>query len=167
MCQITPNPVLVKFIMVTKVQMTFLVFQEQDDNDCDNDNDADFDNEDEEPQTIISRAGGHVSVDLEWNLNRHLRESRFGDPPTQVPSGQMPKTVHTSTPGDSIDQGTLPFRRRYKCPFCEKSFFEMQSVRVHKASVHDNVSYTCECGKTFGYQNSLQRHKKYSCNLTK
>ncbi|XP_046566361.1 zinc finger protein 737-like isoform X1 [Haliotis rubra] len=45
MCQITPNPVLVKFIMVTKVQMTFLVFQEQDDNDCDNDNDADFDNE--------------------------------------------------------------------------------------------------------------------------
>ncbi|XP_046347567.1 uncharacterized protein LOC124128197 isoform X5 [Haliotis rufescens] len=144
----------------------FLVFQEQDDNDCDNDNDADFDNEDQEPEPIISGGVGHVSVDLERNPNWNLKESRIGQP--QVPSGLLPETFHTSVFENLTDQGgTLPFRRRYKCPLCDKSFYEMQSVRVHKASVHDNVSYICECGKMFGYQNSLQRHKKFSCDFAK
>ncbi|XP_046566362.1 uncharacterized protein LOC124274991 isoform X2 [Haliotis rubra] len=158
MCQITPNPVLVKFIMVTKVQMTFLVFQEQDDNDCDNDNDADFDNED-----------GGGSPGFSQSLALFKTERNIITAGAQAYSSLASKAgaMFISPEMESVQvfgcyPGGIPDNNKIPCPICGKTFSGMGPLMDHKAAVHDNVSYVCVCGKKYKYRPGLVRHHR-SC----
>ncbi|XP_046566365.1 uncharacterized protein LOC124274991 isoform X4 [Haliotis rubra] len=142
MCQITPNPVLVKFIMVTKVQMTFLVFQEQDDNDCDNDNDADFDNED---------SGQLLPNDARWPwLKLATNTSQF---PPNVSTSLLLSVQDESFPATMT-------KKRSICDICGREFNDSTARRVHRQAVHENIVHVCACGKTYRYMRSLKKHRQ-------
>ncbi|XP_046566366.1 zinc finger protein 672-like isoform X5 [Haliotis rubra] len=148
MCQITPNPVLVKFIMVTKVQMTFLVFQEQDDNDCDNDNDADFDNEGYKSSMSFDQ-GERSTV---WRNNEAF-------------SGQQPARKRESSPdaGFRSPQSKVVYVNdveKFACPQCERTFLSIYSMRDHFRTSHENMTYDCVCGKSYKSRNGLWLHRK-------
>lgn len=47
-----------------------------------------------------------------------------------------------------------------QCDDCGKTFRGAGALCNHKASVHNNTRYTCNCGKIFNYPSGLARHLK-------
>ncbi|XP_067669394.1 uncharacterized protein [Haliotis asinina] len=52
----------------------------------------------------------------------------------------------------------------YPCHKCHKVFASHGAKRNHVNAIHENVSFTCICGKVYNYQQSFVRHKK-SCSV--
>lgn len=53
-----------------------------------------------------------------------------------------------------------PVGGNYPCPDCDKMFASDGSRWNHVAAIHDKLSFTSLCGKTFNYRHNLARHKK-------
>ena len=49
---------------------------------------------------------------------------------------------------------------RKTCPSCGKTFFSTKGLYLHKKSVHERITFPCECGKDFKFLASLKSHKK-------
>ncbi|XP_046347893.1 hypermethylated in cancer 2 protein-like isoform X10 [Haliotis rufescens] len=130
----------------------FLVFQ--DENDDGDDNEADYSNDG--LQGFGQGLTGY-SVEGSGNVWSGAR-IEYGDYTSEkMPLTLFMKKSRQSTTGDQDGD-----RQRFPCPLCDKSFVDPQSVKVHKLSVHDKVTFPCICGKVYSYQNALRRHEK-SC----
>ncbi|XP_046566341.1 uncharacterized protein LOC124274989 isoform X3 [Haliotis rubra] len=128
----------------------FLVFQ--DENDDGDENEADYSNDDGQWSHAIEDMSNH-----QWSLagNRD--------------SGQSSKIPNFKIKLPSQFALCLPEQRRenphYKrgiwpCSDCDKVFVTESSRKRHVMAIHENVKYSCVCGKTFSFQCSLQRHCK-------
>ncbi|XP_046347699.1 uncharacterized protein LOC124128197 isoform X22 [Haliotis rufescens] len=124
----------------------FLVFQEQDDNDCDNDNDADFDNE------------GVPG----YGMSRYPQSQGYshGGVASQILSHPDVGELYQYDCGPSVAINTGPSPKLFQCPQCSKSFSKSWGLNYHIKAIHENVTFLCECGRTYRYQTALASHQK-------
>ncbi|XP_046348637.1 uncharacterized protein LOC124129002 isoform X22 [Haliotis rufescens] len=114
----------------------FLVFQ--DENDDGDDNEADYSNDEEIGIFLPGSKGSAQSA--------YARV--VGHP---GPRSQAPRSGYVRS---------LAARDAYHCEHCGKKFTSQQTKKCHIDAVHDNVTYTCECGKVYKYPRGLRRHRK-------
>ncbi|XP_067669268.1 uncharacterized protein [Haliotis asinina] len=69
-------------------------------------------------------------------------------------SGHSP---HVLGPEDTSMSITKPV---WPCDQCEKTFTSQQMRKFHIEAVHENVTYTCICGKVYKYPTALSRHQR-------
>lgn len=62
-----------------------------------------------------------------------------------------------SAPEDSLMSFKKPL---WPCDQCEKTFTSQQMRKFHIEAVHENVTYTCVCGKVYKYPTALSRHQR-------
>ncbi|XP_046348590.1 uncharacterized protein LOC124129002 isoform X18 [Haliotis rufescens] len=132
----------------------FLVFQ--DENDDGDDNEADYSND-----------GSSVQMaDLTQQLSTHRGSLDIWG--FQVQDHGVPNILSSEhVTLDSLDcfrsfRGDRPV---FPCAECGKVFTALQSMKQHRAAIHDKVKFVCQCGKSFSFRNTLQRHQKYNCLL--
>ncbi|XP_067669245.1 uncharacterized protein [Haliotis asinina] len=113
----------------------YLVFQ--DDNDYGDDNEADYSND-----------GFHGS-----GLNHRLGRPMFVSMNANNFSSSVP----------SLGEFDMS-RKLFPCPLCDKVFGCKRSLYQHKSSIHDGVTFTCVCGKTYSHKRSMWYHQK-KCSL--
>ncbi|XP_046566419.1 hydrogen peroxide stress regulator 1-like isoform X16 [Haliotis rubra] len=134
----------------------FLVFQ--DENDDGDDNEADYSND-----------GSSVQMaDLSQQYSAHSSSLNILGYQVQNLEQDIPNILnrqHVSV--DSLEglSSVRGNRSVFPCPECGKVFTALQSVKQHRAAIHDKVKFVCQCGKTFSFRNTLQRHQKYNCLL--
>ncbi|XP_048246787.1 uncharacterized protein LOC124130918 isoform X33 [Haliotis rufescens] len=109
----------------------FLVFQEDNDYGDDNDNEADYSND---------------GVDDFGNYGNKYVQSTYGF--EHVGSGPPPRIARDTSTGN------------YPCPECDKVFTGYGARWHHIAAKHNQVTYTCVCGKVYLYRQGLLRHRK-------
>ncbi|XP_071084571.1 uncharacterized protein [Haliotis cracherodii] len=121
----------------------FLVFQ--DENDDGDDNEADYSNDDygnvgselyleESSLHDLARAGVHMGGSI----------SMRG--PVLSPQG----TQHHQPCGQI----------GYKCDECGKVFTETGTRKAHWESVHNNMTYSCPCGRVYKYRSGFRLHRQ-------
>ncbi|XP_046566347.1 uncharacterized protein LOC124274989 isoform X9 [Haliotis rubra] len=56
----------------------------------------------------------------------------------------------------------------HRCPDCGKMFMTSRARTLHVEAVHQQLDFTCVCGKAYKYRTGLQRHLRQSkpCALT-
>ncbi|XP_046347882.1 uncharacterized protein LOC124128451 isoform X7 [Haliotis rufescens] len=128
----------------------FLVFQ--DENDDGDDNEADYSNDDGQ----WSHAIGGLS-NQQWSLAGN------GDSPqsAKIPNFKikLPSQFGLCLPEQRRENPNYK-RGIWPCSDCDKVFVTESSRKRHVMAIHENVKYSCLCGKTFSFQCSLQRHCK-------
>ncbi|XP_067669383.1 uncharacterized protein [Haliotis asinina] len=111
----------------------FLVFQ--DENDDGDDNEADYSNDDYgTPDSLAS------------SLHSLTRTGLF----IGTSSGEA-SSSRTARHSDS--------QVGYKCDECGKVFTETGTRKAHWESVHNNVTYSCPCGRVYKYRSGFRRHR--------
>ncbi|XP_046566352.1 zinc finger protein 462-like isoform X14 [Haliotis rubra] len=55
-------------------------------------------------------------------------------------------------------------KKCFHCPKCTKVFAFSSARQRHINAIHENLVYTCVCGKQYNYQQSYGRHRK-TCSL--
>ncbi|XP_071084576.1 uncharacterized protein [Haliotis cracherodii] len=127
----------------------FLVFQ--DENDDGDDNEADYSNDGYGNSGIRSHTVDYIGQDRSsQDLDHRL-----------LFSGKSLSDNYLQNLSRSLNPSTLS--QACECPICGKIFATSDSRKVHVRNVHENVRYSCVCGKVYTTCSSLCKHKK-SCS---
>ncbi|XP_067669379.1 zinc finger protein 227-like isoform X9 [Haliotis asinina] len=119
----------------------FLVFQ--DENDDGDDNEADYSNDDY----------GNVGSEL------YLEESSLND--LARAGVHIGGNVSMRGPGVSVQGTHQPCAQvGFKCDECGKVFTETGTRKAHWESVHNNVTYSCPCGRVYKYRSGFRLHRQ-------
>ncbi|XP_071085315.1 uncharacterized protein [Haliotis cracherodii] len=147
----------------------FLVFQ--DENDDGDDNEADYSNDDvgkdsnqvgsgypNQPKrpdaTEMHRPTIPENVFNPFMLSMGKPEGLFSNP-----EGLYGKPEALCTKPE-----TLYAKRMWQCEECGKTFTNPWSKKVHKEALHENITYTCVCGKIYKYPQNFKKHQK-ECSI--
>ncbi|XP_071084925.1 zinc finger protein 652-A-like isoform X16 [Haliotis cracherodii] len=109
----------------------YLVFQ--DDNDYGDDNEADYSNDDKHDSSQISVPALGV-----------------------VQGGFSPQNF----PAFFNTFRCAPEKKQLPCPMCHRVFTHRTGLYAHKKAVHEKVTFTCSCGKTYIHRSSMSFHQK-------
>ncbi|XP_046566349.1 uncharacterized protein LOC124274989 isoform X11 [Haliotis rubra] len=124
----------------------FLVFQ--DENDDGDENEADYSNDGNWNSGIRAHTLEYIGQDRSsQDLDHRL-----------LFSGKSPSDNYSQNLSRSFNPSTLS--QACECPICGKMFATSDSRKVHVRNVHENVRYSCICGKVYTTCSSLCKHKK-------
>ncbi|XP_046348889.2 uncharacterized protein LOC124129300 isoform X18 [Haliotis rufescens] len=115
----------------------YLVFQ--DDNDYGDDNEADYSNDDVQyyDRSLLALP----SVD-------------FSSGGYALQSCAPMRNVSANQYGARIASNLFP------CPVCGKLFKDKGGLYYHRVSIHEKVTFTCVCGRTYNHKRSMDHHHK-------
>ncbi|XP_046347848.1 uncharacterized protein LOC124128451 isoform X3 [Haliotis rufescens] len=123
----------------------FLVFQ--DENDDGDDNEADYSNDD--PGTV------HHSNPNMPGLSLHPGGG------TPLVPGLFAKDIDFSLLMQTSRLSEIPQDQAgYRCDICGKIFTDPGTRKAHKEAIHDNVTYSCPCGRVYKYRCSFRKHRQ-------
>ncbi|XP_046566397.1 zinc finger protein 652-A-like isoform X22 [Haliotis rubra] len=111
----------------------YLVFQ--DDNDYGDDNEADYSNDDKHEYDSSKISLSAMGVD------------HTGFSPQNFP--EFPNSFRCA-----------PQNKQWPCPMCNRVFTHRTGLYTHKKAVHEKVTFTCRCGKTYVHRSSMSFHQK-------
>ncbi|XP_046347937.1 uncharacterized protein LOC124128451 isoform X15 [Haliotis rufescens] len=114
----------------------FLVFQ--DENDDGDDNEADYSNDD---------------VDVSWNSQQGPQGNQAGS--IDLASFRQNEFTKHLFPNELLSPKT------YVCEICGKVFRNKSSKWYHVKSIHEKVTFSCVCGRTYSSKPAYLRHKKH------
>ncbi|XP_067669381.1 zinc finger protein 202-like isoform X11 [Haliotis asinina] len=125
----------------------FLVFQ--DENDDGDDNEADYSNDGNWNSGIRAHTLEYIGQD---------KSSQDLDARLLFSGNSMPYSSSQNLSRSSFKPSALS--QACECPICGKTFATSDSRKVHVRNVHENVRYSCICGKVYTTCSSLCKHKK-------
>ncbi|XP_067669244.1 uncharacterized protein [Haliotis asinina] len=114
----------------------YLVFQ--DDNDYGDDNEADYSNDDDHEY-----GSSQISLSALGVVQGSLV-------PQNIPDLFNP----------FLDFSLAEKKKKFPCPMCSKEFSDRPGLYFHKKAIHEKLTYTCFCGKTYIHKRSMSFHQK-------
>ncbi|XP_046566377.1 asparagine-rich zinc finger protein AZF1-like isoform X6 [Haliotis rubra] len=128
----------------------YLVFQ--DDNDYGDDNEADYSNDGVRSSMGFSQSGSEEQ--------RHFlppgSEESLASLPIVFPN-QTPFMVEKRRSSQSYATVSL---EKASCPICHKIFSSAYAMKCHIRTIHENITYNCECGKSYKSRGGMWLHRK-------
>ncbi|XP_046566408.1 uncharacterized protein LOC124275011 isoform X5 [Haliotis rubra] len=141
----------------------FLVFQ--DENDDGDDNEADYSNDDVGKDQVRPGYPKLPKRPDVTEVHRPLMPEHVLSPfilPLGKPEGLLsnPEGLFGKPETLGGKPETLYGKRVWQCEECGKTFTNPWSKKVHKEALHENVTYTCVCGKIYKYPQNFKKHQK-------
>ncbi|XP_067669233.1 uncharacterized protein [Haliotis asinina] len=128
----------------------YLVFQ--DDNDYGDDNEADYSNDGVRSSMGFSQSGSEEQ--------RHFlppgSEESLASLPIVFPN-QTNFMVEKRRSSSSYATVSL---EKASCPICHKIFSSAYAMKCHIRTIHENITYNCECGKSYKSRGGMWLHRK-------
>ncbi|XP_071086677.1 zinc finger protein 629-like isoform X2 [Haliotis cracherodii] len=125
----------------------YLVFQ--DDNDYGDDNGADYSNDD----YGYGRCETLTHSMTDYSESGTYRQPYYSQTTNQC-RNPFPKSYYTNLSATPKQKEVFP------CQQCDKVFNRKWGLIYHVQAIHEKVTFVCECGKSYKYQNALVYHQK-------